>query len=78
MKPGPKGSTYKLFYRTFENLTFDPRLRKLNEKEELMGYNANLGRNMLNPKKKLKTNVFEKWKDLIPINFKIDLKEVSQ
>jgi hypothetical protein len=43
-----------LFYRTFENLTFDPRLRKLNEKEELMGYDAKLGRNMLNPKKNLK------------------------
>lgn len=78
MKPGPKGSTYKLFYGTFENLTFDPRLSKLNQKEDLMGYNANLGRNMLNRKNKLKTNVFEKWKALIPINFKIDLKEVWQ
>ncbi len=33
---------------------------------------------MLNRKNKLKTNVFEKWKDQIPINFKIDLKEVWQ
>jgi len=78
MKPGPKGSTYKLVYGTFENLTFDARLTKLNEKEELMGYNAKLERNTLNQKNKLKTNVLEKWKDVIPINFQFDLKEVWQ